>query len=314
MSDNTRIEWADASWSPLLGCSRVSAGCDHCYAITGARIRESNPNPKVAGPYSGLVEERGGRIDWTGRVNLLPERLDQPIRWKRPRRIFVNSQSDLFHDDVPDDFIARVFGVMAATPRHEYQVLTKRPGRMRSLLNSGEFARRCSAFGGALGDLPWPLPNIWLGTSIEDQRWANVRVPLLLDTPAAVRFLSAEPLLGAVRIGRNSIKGIGWVIAGGESGAGARPAHPDWFRSLRDECQAAGVPFFFKQYGVWAPVDVRSWRDRRDSDRYVRQDGYSWPLVEPHGADDGTEALVRRIGKGAAGRILDGREWSDFPA
>ena len=199
MGDNTGIEWCDATWSPLVGCSHVSAGCDHCYAASLASGRLST-HPI----YAGIAV--GGRF--TGEVRLLSERLDQPLRWRKPRRIFVNSMSDLFHDAVPDEYIAQVFEVMGSCPQHIFQVLTKRPGRMASLLtrwSSGvdTYQRRDGIIDSnyrpadaALG--VWPLPNVWLGTSVEDQKWANVRVPKLLATPAAVRFLSVEPMLGPV--------------------------------------------------------------------------------------------------------------------
>lgn len=213
MGDGSHIGWTQATWNPLLGCRKVSHGCDHCYAIlTTNRLAA---NPQTAASYQGLVRrEPTGELEWTGQVNLLPERLRIPLHWTRPRRIFVNSQSDLFHKDVPDEFIARVYAVMALTPQHIYQVLTKRPGRMRSLLSAPfgvagfteqvklamwELAGRDKAAHAARKALPpvgwWPLPNVHLGTSVEDQHWAAIRIPQLVDTPAAVRWLSCEPLL-----------------------------------------------------------------------------------------------------------------------
>lgn len=288
MSDKTGISWTDATWSPLVGCDKVSRGCDHCYAIRTAHRMTANPNPLVSQAYAGT--EDGG--EWTGQVNLLPSRLDQPLRWRKPRRIFVNAQSDLFHKDVPDEFIARVFAVMALTPRHTYQVLTKRHGRMRSLLRSDNFRPAVEdAMRGIVAAYrterawyaAWPLPNLWLGVSVEDQSAADLRIPALLDTPAAVRWISAEPLLGPVDMsglmqcfrcktihkfgpcdpmGRPSPYGvlskrhIDWLICGGESGPGARPMHPDWARTLRDQCASTGTPFFLKQAGS---VLAREW-------------------------------------------------------
>jgi protein gp37 len=259
MSTSSKIEWTETTWNPVLGCDRVSPGCDNCYAITQARIRGANPNPKVAEAFVGLTHETGTRVDWTGQVNLLPERLMQPTKWRKPRRVFVNSLADMFHDDVPDSFIDSVFAVMADCPQHTFQLLTKRHARMRSYLSR---------------TWPEPLPNVWVGVSAEDQHWATIRVHALLATPAAVRWVSAEPLLGPIdlrnlRLGNGPVidalcgdvkssKGeiyaacpgsVSWVVAGGESGAGARPMHPDWARALRDQCSAAGVPFFFKQWG-----------------------------------------------------------------
>ena len=289
MSDKTGISWTDATWNPVVGCTKVSAGCDHCYAIRTAHRMAANPNPLVSQAYAGT--EAGG--EWTGKVNLLTDRLDQPLRWRKPRRIFVNAQSDLFHKDVPDDFIARVFAVMALAPRHTFQVLTKRHGRMRSLLRSSDFR---SAVEDAIKGMvsahqpkhvwyaAWPLPNVWLGVSVEDQATADLRIPALLDTPAAVRFLSCEPLLGPMdlqmAVPRPCTCGLGqtfligetrahktgcpalrwpfpdWVIVGGESGPGARPMHPEWARTLRDQCASTGVAFFFKQAGS---VLAREW-------------------------------------------------------
>ncbi len=270
VSDKTGIEWADATWNPVTGCTKVSPGCDNCYAETFAERWRGT---------TGHYFEHG--FD----VTLRPDKLDQPLRWTRPRRIFVNSMSDLFHDSVPDEYIACVFTVMAKAPQHTFQLLTKRHARMRSLLSSEEFQFRCFAAALARGwdpnGTPWPLPNAWLGVSAEDQHWAGIRIPALLDTPAAVRFVSAEPLIGPIDLmGRPvfgceeagpalshhgfSIRtdygagtehdcehqaGIDWVIAGGESGPGARTCDLAWLRWLRDECAANGVPFFAKQLG-----------------------------------------------------------------
>ncbi len=247
MSDDSKIEWTDATWNPVTGCTKMSPGCDHCYAETFAER------------WRGI---KGHHFEQGFDVRLRPERLEIPLHWKRPRRIFVNSMSDVFHESVPSGFIACMFAVMAATPQHTYQVLTKRHGRMRSLLNSDEFAIKsaCAALSKGLDvaeGAPWPLPNVWLGVSTENQKWANIRIPALLDTPAAVRFVSAEPLLGPIRmrasllVGRilDPPDGIGWVIGGGESGPGARPCEIDWLRSLRDQCIDAGVPVFIKQLG-----------------------------------------------------------------
>lgn len=246
----------------------------NCYAISTATIRAANPNPKVASAFAGLTARNdAGRIDWTGRINLLPDRLTQPLRWRKRSKVFVNSQADLFHKDVPDDFIAQVFAVMALSPIHTFQLLTKRHARMRSLLSSPAFHRLVASaapnYGGNDPDLAqdyvtstWPLPNVWVGVSVEDQHWANIRIPALLDTPAAVRWLSCEPLLGplSLRTGRyamppdgeffgTSLDGIDWCVVGGESGPGARLMQPEWATFIRDQCASAGVPFFFKQTG-----------------------------------------------------------------
>lgn len=282
MSANSAIEWTDATWSPTLGCTRVSDGCDHCYAMRTVHRMSFNPNEKVSSAAEGLTAYRPGvGVVWTNRVRTLPDRLDLPLRWRKPRRVFVDSQSDLFHDQVSDEFIARVFAVMAWTPRHTYQILTKRHARMRSLLNSAEFQQSVRWFHDVRDDMPslrypasdldfpapgdpiLPLPNVWLGVSVEDQKWADIRIPALLETPAAVRFLSCEPLLGPIELAAwthwddgslrysepPQIQGIDWLIAGGESGAGYRFVDGDWVRSLRDQCVESEIPFLFKQWG-----------------------------------------------------------------
>jgi protein gp37 len=253
---STAIEWTDETWNPVTGCTKVSPGCDHCYAER-------------------VTERFHGRGSFE-RVVLHPERLDKPLRWSKPRKVFVNSMSDLFHEQVPDEFIAEVFAVMALAPQHTFQVLTKRHGRMRSLLSDPTFGSNFGPMWAAMVErdetfeVPWPLPNVWLGVSVEDQRWADIRIPALLDTPAAVRFVSAEPLLGPVRLRPwvspfTTDVSVDWVIVGGESGPGARPMHPDWARSIRDQCGALGVPFLFKQWGGRTPkaggreLDSRTW-------------------------------------------------------
>lgn len=302
------IEWTDETWNPLTGCQHVSEGCDNCYAA-----RETSGRLKNHPAYEGLAKD--GKF--TGEVRLLPDRLDQPLRWRKPRLVFVNSMSDLFHDDVPDEFIAQVFAVMARAPQHIFQVLTKRPARMARWVNrvakdpggwithNGEWT---SAYGGTgiiVSPDEWPLPNVWLGTSVENQKWADVRIPHLLKTPAAVRFLSCEPLLGPVDLGAfldeleferdDGVAAIyrpklRWVIVGGESGPGARPMYPDWARSLRDQSVFAGVPYFFKQWGEFAPA----------------RNGEAWQV--------GTEFWpVWRYGKKKAGREFDGRTWDEMP-
>lgn len=230
----TTIEWTEETWNPTVGCSRVSPGCDGCYAISVAH-RAMQP------AHEGLTIKRPGeRTDWTGVVRCLPERLEVPLRRRRPTMFFVDSMSDLFHPDVPDEFLLKVWGKLAVTPRHTYQILTKRPQRM------ADFMRAAVERWGD-GSLTI-LRHVWLGTSIESDRYA-FRADHLRATPAAVRFLSLEPLLGPLP--SLDLTGIDWVIVGGESGPGARPMHPDWVRDIRDRCVAAGVPFFFKQWGAY---------------------------------------------------------------
>ncbi len=315
---DTAIEWADKVWNPLLGCERVSSGCDRCYAITTATIRAGNPHPRVAAAFAGLTERRDGRLDWTGRINLLPDRLNQPLRVRKPTKWFVNSQSDLFHKDVPDEYIAEVFAVMARAPQHTFQLLTKRHARMRSLLAESGLKLLESATSEdtaqALYD-QWPLPNVWLGVSVEDQQWADIRIPALLETPAEVRWISAEPLLGPVLLHddwigadpyRRDEPALSWVVVGGESGHGARPMHPDWARSLRGQCVAAGVPFLFKQWGEWAP---NGWRGIGMSQGHMGRERLVGPVLD----DMGHREVIERVGKKAAGRELDGRTWDEYP-
>lgn len=258
----TTIEWTDATWNPVRGCSIVSEGCRNCYAMKQAH-RFSGEGM----PYEGLTELGPQGPRWTGTIRLVPELLDAPLRWKTPRRIFVNSMSDLFHEDVPDEFIVSVFTVMAIAEKHTFQVLTKRPRRMLDLLSKWTSEDLYTAWHDFTGEPPevsaWPLPNVWLGVSVEDQKTADERIPILLQTPAAVRFVSAEPLLGpvdlqrsdelamvqCVRNGSTIERGIDWVIVGGESGPGARPCDVAWIRSIVEQCQAAAVPCFVKQLG-----------------------------------------------------------------
>ena len=276
MSDQTGIEWTDTTWNPVVGCSRVSRGCERCYAerMAATRLRH---RPE----YAGIAEMTPGGPRWTGRVQLIPERLDQPLRWRKPRRVFVNSMSDLFHEDLSIEDIALVFNVMACATTecaphpgreheeecwtgrpHTFQILTKRPQRMLEVIQelpayTAQHWPGSEPLCVAMCVGAWPLPNVWLGVSIEDQRSADERIPLLLQTPAAVRFVSAEPLLGPVDLRvvpipttgprELAVRQLDWVIAGGESGPGHRPMDPAWAEGLRDQCAAAGVPFFFKQ-------------------------------------------------------------------
>jgi protein gp37 len=355
----TTIEWTDRTWNPVTGCTKVSPGCDNCYA------------ENIAHRFAGSKAFPDGFT-----VTLHDERLNQPYRWKKPARVFVNSMSDLFHDDVPDLFITQVFDVMEAklNQRHTFQILTKRHARMRSFMQARQKAKQ--EYAAKFDDCPTeamrnspaaqdararaarPPANIWLGVSVENQKWADIRIPALLETPAVVRFLSCEPLLGPVVLADHWIgadpyqrdePSIGWVIVGGESGPRARAMHPDWARSLRDQCAAADVPFFFKQHGEWgpAPFIVRvcdpetGWQGtdeelaaakadseargathvhtghsyEEDGERryWLHEIGHKPWSLERVGLPEGT-AAIRRWGKKRAGRELDGRTWDEFPA
>lgn len=305
MSQNSKIEWTEATWNPVRGCTKISPGCKHCYAETFAERWRGIPGH----PY-----EQGFDL------RLVPEKLAEPLRRRKPTTYFVNSMSDLFHEGVPFEYVAAVFGVMAATPRHTYQVLTKRPERMREWFAWLEIyqgnidgtwqlgpwesrymaLQRSAAMRGvqfSRGDeWPWPLPNVWLGVSVEDRKYGVPRIDELRATPAAVRFLSVEPLLED--LGTIDLTGIDWVIVGGESGHGARPMHPEWVRSIRDQvlaqrkacsaCEGSGlrrgyygdhpacVPcagrgwfgpaLFFKQWGEWGPAPWKLERAALESD------------------------------------------------
>ncbi|NBJ13238.1 phage Gp37/Gp68 family protein [Microvirga arsenatis] len=328
MGDKSAIEWTNATWNPIAGCSVISPGCANCYAMKMA----SRLVGMGVETYAGLTKDSNAGPVWTGAVRLVKDALLKPLRWKRPRRIFVNSMSDLFHEAVPDEWIDRIFAVMALAPQHTFQVLTKRADRMRAYL---EDCRRQNGrqhlIRAAITDLAgsrnapgvteawlrisgaeenWsPLRNVWLGVSAEDQTRANERIPDLLATPAAVRWVSAEPLLGPIdfmRINRPAPLGsmsallceedqrawLNWIVVGGESGPGARPMHPDWARSIRDQCATAGVPFFFKQWGNYLPAGQ------------CMADGRPWSPV-------GGPSL--HAVKALTGRLLDGVEHNQYP-
>lgn len=399
MGAKTDIEWCDSTWNPIRGCSRVSEGCRHCYA-EGMAARFSKPGLA----YEGLAVMQDSKPHWTGKIEFVEKHLLDPLKWRgvlvpcpecgdartspcypldnghrpgttaRPRRIFVNSMSDLFHENVTDEMRDKIFAVMALCPQHIFRVLTKRPHRMLAYMNSNRDGWTCKQkIAGAVLSISnalaanagtykarisldhfkncfpagWGVfPNVWLGVSVENQAAADERIPLLLQTPAAVRFISAEPLLGPLKIHeyvslprrvrsdlpfppflaagpgivpvvRNPhgavatlvdgqlvglkpeefelLPTLDWAICGGESGPGARPMHPDWARGLRDQCVAAGVPFFFKQWGEYLPAMTDGGTDRSGAQVLNASD-------EP-----------QRVGKHAAGALLDGVEWKQFP-
>ncbi len=356
MADNTKIEWTDATWNPITGCSVVSPGCTNCYAmkLAGTRLRN---HPTRAGL---TIDSKAGPV-WNGQVRLNESMLLDPLRWKRPRMIFVCAHGDLFAENVPDEWIDQVFAVMALAPQHTFQVLTKRPERMLAYLTRAAGDGRQDVRNHLAWDVTakvmnlwypewksegidgphrsrgisafavWPMPNVWLGVSVEDQKRADERIPTLLETPAAVRWMSAEPLLGMLDIRRHieighldselglSNPGIDWVVVGGESGRGARPMHPDWARSLRDQCAAADVPFLFKQWGEYLPAIDREREDpdwRRDySGTYAdNHPEMAWLNIDGGSGFHGARFhVMQRVGKRVAGRLLDGIEHNGFP-
>lgn len=335
MADTT-IEWTDVVWNPTTGCDKVSAGCDNCYALTmakrlkgmGSAKYQTDGDPRTSGPGFGLAMHE--------------DVLTQPLKWHKPRRVFVNSMSDLFHPKVTDDFLAHMFAVMIAAPHHTFQVLTKRAPRMAALTGTEAFWSLVSGHLGRLWNTPPPAPLrtvpewIWLGVSVENQEQADARLPHLARSPAVVRWVSAEPLLGPIdltRIAASSRQqpdmvfdvlgqrygvpgrwqaatthGLDWVVIGGESGPGARPMHPDWARTLRDQCVTAGVPFLFKQWGGWAP---NGWRAIGDVERISK--GRERVVGDPID-DKGHREVVERTRSKHGGRELDGRTWDEYPA
>lgn len=309
----TKIEWAQESWNPVTGCTKISPGCKNCYACRMSK--------RLAG-------RAGYPADAPFRVTLHPERLDQPLRWRKPRRVFVCSMGDLFHEDVPFEFIDKVLRIAALRPKHTFIILTKRPERMKryfcDIANNapGMIDRILKVNSAGLGAMQKEIlrlrrgeyfSNLWLGVTTENQEQADKRIPILLKIPAAVRFVSVEPMLGPVdldiftgntfddpepsglQIMERWLHKLNWVICGGESGPGARPMHPDWPRKVRDDCVAAGVPFLFKQWGEYV------WRSTR---------GHSTGRPKYYFPDN---VWVEKVGKKAAGRELDGKIWNEFP-
>lgn len=380
MADKSHIEWTDATWNPITGCSVVSPGCTNCYAMKLAGTRLKN-HPSRAGL---TIDTKAGPV-WNGEVRFNKEWLTQPLRWKKPRMVFVCAHGDLFHEDVPEEWIDLVFAVMALCPQHTFQVLTKRSDRMLSYLtkqkNPGSMAAQNRVAWEAVptalsiagikwkhlgiyegwraraieAGTVWPLPNVWLGVSVEDQERANKRIPKLLETPAAVRWISAEPLLGSVDLTKISLgssdanfyagphlktveffinalagvesfnwPGIDWVVVGGESGNDTRPMHPDWARSIREQCKAHGTRFFFKQWGSHLPWEPAGQPPFWESQNGQHEDGHTlFPSdmdADPNW-DDGltfintgcSHAAFQKVGKNAASDLLDGIQHHEWP-
>jgi protein gp37 len=392
----TSIEWTQETWNPIVGCSIVSPGCTNCYAMRmAARIEAMNAEARagewadakkraIAAQYDGTTQKVNGNAVWTGHLAMAGDKaLLAPLKRKKPTTYFVNSMGDLFHEAVPDDWIDKVFAVMALTPQHTYQVLTKRSQRMREYFTKRQFRDAhplevrmdaisaqmdaiAPAFGltervGPFSDNGLPLPNVWLGVSTERQQEADERIPDLLATPAAIRFISAEPLLGPIDLSalpfpkscaceyhapkldalsasvfcegccegpeRMDIPRLDWVIVGGESSPDARPMHPEWARALRDQCNAAGVPFFFKQWGEYLPAlqclpgygKIHGATAIRPGRMKLHYGGSPQEAPKHAFAQHGVEfasidnLLTFRVGKSAAGRVLDGLIHDEYP-
>lgn len=332
----TKIEWADKVWNPVSGCTKVSEGCRNCYA--------ERMSKRLAGRCGYPAED-------PFRVTLHREKLGEPLKWRKPLRIFVNSMSDLFHADIPDKFIIDILSLIAEASHHTFMILTKRPERMRELLNHETIANDVwlqTSRGVNAERSPWPLPNLWLGVTAENQAAADERIPQLLQTPAAVRFVSVEPLLSEVNLSRYLKRpickhwgengdpniygryfwkkqalvgagwvGIDWVICGGETGPGARPMHPAWVRDLRDQCRAGGTPFFFKSFGEY--VRVGECMNEEDDEEFYSKSSAAGTNVQRLNLQGGMgyhgekSIYMQRIGKKRAGRELDGRTWEEFP-
>lgn len=315
----TKIEWTESTWNPIVGCSVVSPGCTNCYAMKDARRLSANP---ATPQYRGLTRMTKGGAVWTGETRLVARKLAEPLRRRAPTTYFVNSMSDLFHESVPDEAIDRVFAVMALTPRHTFQVLTKRSARMREYFTAPHPAGNVKAWQArvcqAIDDLVpertdasraakdrvvvGPLANVWLGVSCEDQARADERRDDLRALAEAgwLTFVSYEPALGP--IDWTGWAFLRWLISGGESGPKARPSHPDWHRQARDFCDFHGIAFFFKQWGEWGPVMSHD-RLEHDVHRMSASSVGKW----------WAEGDLFKLGKKAAGRLLDGRTHDAMP-
>ena len=306
----TKIEWATTSWNPVTGCTPISEGCEHCYARRMAnRLRGRFGYPK----------------DDPFKVTFHPDRLTEPLRWRKPRMIFVCSMGDLFHEDVTDEQLDKIWAAMALCPDHTFILLTKRPERMRDYAQSilagdrgicEQAYRLCdSIIGGQAvarvlqhsedGEPPYVLPpNVWLGVTAENQKALDERWPRLGDTPAVVHWISYEPAIGPLILPPDflALGKRAWLVCGGETGPGARPMHPDWARKVRDDCQAVGVPFFFKHWGEWSPASLHYW-----------EPGDPDPVINGRRIQQMAGEWTYRLGHKRAGRLLDGREWNERP-
>jgi protein gp37 len=382
MSNQSKIEWTDATWNVTSGCTKCSPGCNNCYALRDSWRMANNPNPKIQTPFLGTVEKvyGNGELRWTGKINLNYDKLKQPIMWVKSRNIFVNSLSDLFHPDVPFDYIDKVIGVMAVSQPHTFQVVTKRLDRALTYMNGVNAERIAEAMRDVTpwGDpdkkyqwmvnrinTAWPLPNVWFLATCCNQEEAERNIGTLLQIPAAIRGVSIEPMLGSIDLVElnilkedapllryNALKGeahfsfgdggdavfdkncddkplargkLDWVICGGETGKNARPMNPKWGRDLRDQCKGANIPFFFKSWGEFVPHTINQIAHKEHAGQMVPYTTVSstdrkwlgktryWCI--PFDANDDYRDIdvMERVGKKAAGHLIDSEEWRQFP-
>ena len=304
MSDKSKISWTESTWNPVVGCTKVSPGCDNCYAERMANRlammkTRGLANQKMLDKYGSVVnwfaEDTMRARGWNGKTFCDEKALEKPLHWKNPRKIFVSSMGDLFHESVPFEYLNKMFAVMAMCPQQTFQVLTKRPERMREISKKWWSREGWASY-----------KNLWFGITAENQEWWNKRKEVFFSIPAAVHFVSNEPMLSAIRYTDDELRQLSWIIVGGESGPGARPMHPDWARGVRDQCEAAGVPFFFKQWGKHLPES-----------QYESMDENTWRSIDGDGIEPELCGLGNlktwRVGKKKSGRLLDGREHSEYP-
>ena len=364
-----KIQWLNLpgykgeTWNPIAGCTKISEGCENCYAekmaVRLAAMAIKHVKPMSVGKYVKVIQGR----KWDGNTFMNEEELLIPLSWKQPRVVFVCSMGDLFHENTPFEWVDRVMAIAAVLPSHIFIVLTKRAKRMAEYFGQGKenlvkrwedatyelgiadknedpdaaacfLYNRCLS-GAKVPSWGWPLSNVWVGVTAENQERANERVPWLLQVPAAVKFVSVEPMLGPVDfekveitkvLGNNAfglisfskINHLDWVICGGESGHKARPLHPDWVRGLRDQCGQAGVPFFFKQWGEWIPLDQYNGDERRTvkQENIISMSSYGdyGPFLKTdYMIDERNYKTICKIGRKAAGNELDGRRWEEYP-
>lgn len=331
---SSKIEWTEHTWNPMVGCSKCSRGCKNCYAIDEAWIRKHHPNPKIKQKFDGVVHKtEGGVLNWTGNIHFAPDALQIPLRRKKATLYFVNSMSDTFHPNMPVEYIDEIHAVMALCRQHTFQLLTKHPDEMAAYYRGNwqqrviqklhevyrdESKKLFDMCGDAEARLQVNdyLQNIWHGTTVEDQLCANERIPHLMQVPTACRWLSCEPLVSSIKIYdlvvdmRTNTPMVDWIVVGGEQAVEAQPMHPAWVMEIRNLCERTGIPFFFKQWGDWVPIE--HWGDSAvRTKRYVWEDG---SVEEDMYVKNGRGGQVMaKVGKKRAGAVLEFREHRDYP-